>query len=52
MDKYLKNPIPSSGKTVSKKCGFIIWKDKKVIPFYTNDLAFTPDADILYGKDL
>ena len=52
MDKYLTNPIPSSGKTVSKKCGFIIWKDKKVIPFYTNDLAFTPDADILQGKDL
>ena len=52
MDKYLKNPISSSANTVvSKKCGFIVWKDKKVIPFYTNDLAFTPDADILYGDD-
>ena len=24
---------------------------KKVIPFYTNNLAFTPDADILYVED-
>ena len=53
MDNYLKNPIPSSRKTaVSKKCLFIVWKDTKVIPFYTNDLAFTPDADILYVNDL
>ena len=40
MEKYLAKFIPSSTTTtVSKKCGFIIWKDTTLIPFYTNQIC-------------
>ena len=29
-------------KTVSEKSGYIIWKDRKVVIIYTNDLLKTP----------
>ena len=32
----------------SPNCGFILWKDSKLVMFYTNDLAHTPSEDILH----
>ena len=36
-----KRPFPTS------TCAFILWKDRKLVIFYTNDLAHTPSKDIL-----
>ena len=52
MDAYLtssKSKVEEAS-TTSKKSGFIIWKDKKRVIFYTNDLKFTPSEDILCGS--
>ena len=50
MDRYLnQNNSSPTRSTCASKAGYIIWKDKKIIPFYTNDLAFTPNLDILEG---
>ena len=38
-------------KTVSDKSGYIIWKDRKVVIIYTNDLLITPKKDVLYSSD-
>ena len=38
-------------KTVSDKSGYIIWKDRKVVIIYTNDLFKTPKKDFLYSSD-
>ena len=38
-------------KTVSEKSGYIIWKDRKVVIIYTNDLLKTPKKDFLYSSD-
>ena len=35
---------------ISEKSGYIIWKDRKIVIFYTNDLKFTPTEDIICGK--
>lgn len=32
----------------SPNCGYILWKDSKLVMFYTNDLAHTPSEDILH----
>ena len=51
MDRYLnQNSSSPTRSTCAQKAGYIIWKDKKIIPFYTNDLAFTPNLDILEGN--
>lgn len=52
LDAYLtstksKEAEPSS---ISEKAGYIIWKDKKRVIFYTNGLKFTPSEDILCGS--
>ena len=36
------NERENNCKTVSEKCGYILWKDRKVVVFNTNDfLLFT-----------
>ena len=35
---------------LADKSGFIIFKDKKIVIFHTNDLAFTPSKDLLLGR--
>ena len=35
-------------KTVAPNCGYILWKDRKVVVFYTNDLSGTPTNDFLH----
>ena len=37
-----------SKKTVARSCGYIVWKDRKVVVFYTNDLSDTPTKDFLH----
>lgn len=37
--------------TVSPLAGYVIWKDRKVVVFYTNDLATTPTRDVIPGDD-
>ncbi|KAE9124369.1 hypothetical protein PF010_g6042 [Phytophthora fragariae] len=34
----------------SPRTGYIVFRDKKVVLFYTNDLAATPSADVLDGS--
>ena len=36
---------------VAENAGYIVFKDKKVVVFYTNDLASTPSKPILFGED-
>jgi len=35
----------------ASKCGYIVFKDSKVVVFYTNDLAEDPPEPILMGSD-
>ena len=35
---------------VTEKAGYIVWKDKKIIIFYTNDLASSPSIPIIDGS--
>lgn len=51
MDIYLNVSPSKQPCSVHPKEACIIWKDKKSIPFYTNDLATTPEEDILDGTD-
>ena len=51
LDNYLNVSPSKQPSSVHPKAGYIIWKDKKSIPFYTNDLATTPEEDILDGTD-
>jgi hypothetical protein len=34
------------------QAGYIVWKNSKVVVFYSNDLKFTPSSPILEGTDL
>ena len=36
---------------VAEKAGYIVWKDKKIVIFYTNDLASSPSVPILDGSE-
>ena len=45
------NKRKNNCKTVSEKCGYILWKDRKVVVFYTDDLLLTPDKDFLHSTD-
>ena len=36
-------------KTVAPNCGYIVWKDRNVVVFYTNDLNGTPSKDFLHS---
>ena len=51
LDNYLNVSSSKQPSSVHPNAGYIIWKDKKSIPFYTNDLATTPEEDILDGTD-
>ena len=51
MDNYLNVSPSKQPCSVHSKVGYIIRKDKKSIPFYTNDLATTPEEDILDGTN-
>ena len=53
MDRYLTQiSLSKMVTTIASKAGYIIWKDKKIIRFYTNDLTLTPTSDILYGHSV
>ena len=34
---------------IAKNAGYIVWKDSKVVVFYTNDLSNTPSTSVLDG---
>lgn len=36
---------------VSEDAGYVFWKDKKVVIFYSNNLASTPSSPIFDGDD-
>ena len=36
---------------VAENAGYIVWKDKKIVIFYTNDLASSPSVPILDGSE-
>ena len=36
-------------KKVADKCGYIVWKDRKEVVFYTNNLIDTPTKDFLHS---
>ena len=36
---------------VAEKAGYIVWKDKKIVIRYTNDLASSPSVPILDGSE-
>lgn len=42
---------PNGTKTVADCAGFIVFKDSKVVVFYSNDLASTPSQDFLTSDD-
>jgi len=35
----------------AEKCGYIVFKDSKVVVFYTNDLASNPPEHVVQGSD-
>lgn len=43
------SPVIVDVKTPADNAGYIMFKDSKVVIFYTNDLADTPTADVLDG---
>ena len=45
-----RKPFTPPTSQVADKAGYIIFKDKKIVIFYTNDLACTPSKPILLGK--
>ena len=49
-DPCIKNWIDIPDEMVQKNSGFIIFKDNKVVVFYTNDFKFTPTQWILDGS--
>jgi hypothetical protein len=52
LPKSERSPFIPSHEMVSPKAGYIIWKDSKVVIFYSNDLANTPSKGLLHGDDL
>ena len=38
-------------KKVAPNCGYIVWKDRKEVVFYTNDLINTPIKYCLYSTN-
>jgi hypothetical protein len=36
---------------IAENAGYVVWKDSKVVIFYTNDLASTPSRAVLDGTD-
>ena len=49
--KAQRVPFVYPEDSVAEKAGYIVWKDSKVVVFYTNDLASTPPSAILDGTD-
>ena len=57
--KYKKNKTTSTRKEKDKReslvvapnAGYIVYKDSKIVIFYTNDLAQTPSKPILYSTE-
>ena len=50
LPKTQKCTFESPLTNLADKSGFIIFKDKKIVIFYTNDLAFTPSRDLLLRR--
>jgi hypothetical protein len=42
--------IPSLNNP-AKNCGYIVFKDSKIVLFYTNDLVEDPPEPVLLGSD-
>ena len=48
--KAKRTPFVLPLDLVADNAGYIIWKDSKLVLFYTNDLESTPSVSILDGK--
>lgn len=46
-----KVPFEPPETVVAKHAGYILWKDSKLVMFYSNDLKLTPAAPMLEGND-
>ena len=45
-----RTPFVPPHDKVAEKAGYIVWKDKKIVIFYTNDLASSPSIPIMDGS--
>ena len=36
---------------IAEDAGYVVWKDKNVVIFYSNDLAGTHSSPIIHGED-
>lgn len=46
-----KTPFVAPHDNIADNAGYIVWKDSKIVIFYTNDLAKTPSEPILDMND-
>ena len=44
-----RTPFEAPTELIAEKAGYIVWKDSKLVVFYTNNLAKTPSKPILDG---
>jgi hypothetical protein len=51
LQKEQRTPFVPPMELIAEKCGYIVFKDSKVVVFYTNDLASTPSRPILHSSD-
>ena len=47
-----RNPFQYPTHKLADKTGSIVWKDRKGVLFYTNDLATTPSQELFDGGDM
>jgi hypothetical protein len=44
-------PLENNTEVVAPNCGYVVFKDRKDVIFYTNDLAATPNELVVIGND-
>ena len=51
--KPMKDRVPFDYPVtkIADKAAYVVWKDSKVVLFYTNDLAATPSQPIMEGTE-